>query len=84
MRSISIRDDIEQILGQYAKCIPEILGPHDLNLIEVAFTGVDGIFEILLVEDDDNEVVLGEIILTEDLEAFFDIFDGNETVIDEF
>lgn len=84
MRSIYIREDIEQILGQYAKCIPEILMEYDLTKIEVVFTDVDGIFEIVLVEDEDNEVVLGEIILSEDLEASFDIFPGNVTIIDEF
>ena len=76
MRSISIRDDLEAILAQYARCIPEILMQYDLNQISVVFTEVDGVFDLVLIEDEDNEVVLGEIIVSEDLEASFEIFEG--------
>ena len=84
MRSIYIRDDIETILAQYARCIPEVLSTYDLSKVDVVFTGVDGIFDLVVIEDEDNEVVIGEIILSEDLEASFDIFEDNETVLDEF
>ena len=84
MRSIYIREDIEQILAQYARCIPEVLSTYDLSKVDVVFTGVDGIFDLVVIEDEDNEVVIGEIILSEDLEASFDIFDGNEVILDEF
>ena len=77
MRSIYIRDDIEAILTQYARAIPEIFSEFDISTIEVVFTGVDGIFDLVHVVDDDNEVVLGEIIVSEDLEASFDIFEPN-------
>lgn len=81
MRSINIQEDIEAILTQYARCIPDVFSEFDISQVEVIFTGVDGIFDIVQVVDDDNEVVLGEITLSDTFEAFYDIFDSNELLL---
>ena len=83
MRSISIQQDIEAILTQYARCIPDVFSEFDLNEVEVIFSGVDGIFDLVRVLDDDNEVVLGEVVLNESLEASFEFFEANELLLED-
>ena len=83
MRSINIQQDIEAILTQYARCIPDVFSEFDLNEVEVIFSGVNGIFDLVRVLDDDNEVVLGEVVLNESLEAFFEFFEANELLLED-
>lgn len=83
MRSINIQEDIEAILTQYARCIPDVFSEFDIASVEVVFSGVDGVFDIVSVLDEDNEVVLGEIVVNYDFEAFFDIFDANTLELTE-
>lgn len=79
MRSINIQSDIEAILTQFARCIPDVFQEFDLVTIEAVFTGVDGVFDLVRILDDETELVIGEIVLDEDLVASFDIFEEEVT-----
>jgi len=85
MRSIYILQDIEAVLLQSAIAIPEIFLNYDIDLIELQVDDIDRptCWDIIFVEDEDTEVVLGEITLLEDFEATFDIYADNESIIDE-
>ena len=85
MRSIYILQDIETVLLQSAIAIPEIFLNYDVDRVELQVDDVDrpSYWDIVFVESDDTEIVLGGITLLEDFEATFEIFDDNETIIDE-
>ncbi len=85
MRSINILEDIEVVLFQYALSIPEVFLNYDVAKIELQVDDVDRptCWDIVFVESEDSEVVIGEITLLEDFEATFDIYADNECVIDE-
>ena len=74
MRTLNLQSDIETLLTQFARCIPEVLLEFDLTKVQATFTGVDGVFDLVLVEGDDVETVIGEIVLDENLEAHFEVF----------
>lgn len=77
MRSINIQADIEAVLTQYVRCVPDIFLEFGEN-VEVFYN--DGVFEIVQALDEDNEVVLGEITLDGDLVASFEIFESENEV----
>jgi hypothetical protein len=79
MRSINILDDIVAVLYQSAIAIPEIFLQYDVNRVELQVDDEDRptVFDIVFVESDETEVLLGEITLLEDFTATFDIFEGN-------
>lgn len=77
MRSISIFDDILVVLSQLAVAIPEVYLNYDVTCVEIQFDDCDedrNRFDIVFVESEDTELVIGEIVLSEDFEASFDIF----------
>ena len=74
MRSISIRDDIEQVILQYARSIPEVFMAYDIESIEV-WERSSLVWDLIFVESEETELVIGEITLNSDFEAFFDIFE---------
>lgn len=76
MRIISIRDDVEQAVLQYVRAIPEIFLNYDV--IELVENHVDGLVfaaDIVFVESEDYEVVLGEVRVGTDLMLEVDIFE---------
>jgi hypothetical protein len=83
---MNILEDIEVVLFQSAIAIPEIFLNYDVSKIELHVDDVDrpAVWEIVFVESEDSEVVLGEITLYEDFTAKFDIFDDETGIIDEF
>lgn len=85
MRSINILVDIENMLLEAATAIPEVFLNYDINLIELQVDDVDRptCWDLVFVESEDSEIVIGEITLLEDFEATFDIYADNECVIDE-
>jgi hypothetical protein len=85
MRSIYILQDIETVLLQSAIAIPEVFLNYDVAKIELQVDDVDRptCWDIVFVEDEDSEVVIGEVTLMEDFEASFDIYADNECVLDE-
>ena len=86
MRSINILDDIITVLYQSAIAIPEIFLNYDVSMVELQVDDEDRptVFDIVYVESDETEIVLGEIVLMEDFTAKFDIFDDESGIIDEF
>jgi len=79
MRSISIRDDIENVLRQFAIAIPEVFLNYDIDRVELQIDDYDRptVFDIVFVESDETELVIGEIVLRDDFSASFEIFEAN-------
>ena len=85
MRIISLRDDLEQIVLQYVRAIPEIYMDYDVDSVELVEYHEDGqVFaaDIVFVESDDYEVVLGDIVVGTDLILEVDVYsDENELIL---
>ena len=79
MRSINIFQDIELLLLISAITIPEVFLNYDVAKVELQVDDVDRptVFDIVLVESDETELVIGEIVLSEDFTATFDIFEAD-------
>lgn len=78
MRSISIRDDIEEVIVQLVCAIPEVFLSYDPIYVELVDTTEDGQIysaDIVFVEDEETELVLGEVRLGSDLIAEIEIFE---------
>ena len=84
MRSINILDDIMVVLRQLAIAIPEVFLNYDVSKVELQVDETiydedrkrsrPTVFDIVFVESDETELVIGEIVLSEDFTASFDIF----------
>ncbi len=76
MRSISIRDDIEQVIRQLVIAIPDVYIEYDARLIELQLNPEDtNLWDIVFVESETHEIVLGEVVLLENFEAVITIFE---------
>ncbi len=84
MRAISIRDDIEQVIRELVIAIPEVYLDYDVDLVELVETHNDGnegreatIYsaDIVFVESDETELVIGQALLGTDLVLDVDIFE---------
>ena len=77
MRSINITQDIEEVLRQLVIAIPEVYLDYDINLIELQVDDEDRptVWEIVFVESENTELVLGEVVLMENFEAVIIIFE---------
>jgi hypothetical protein len=77
IRSINITQDIEQILRQLVIAIPEVFLSYDLESIELSVDDDDRptVWDIVVVESDETELVIGEAVLMEDYTAFIEIFE---------
>lgn len=83
MRILSIRDDVEQVILQYVRAIPDIFTVYDIARVELVEYDEDRGFiaqyDIVYVEDDDTELVIGDVQLGTDLILEADIYpDENE------
>jgi hypothetical protein len=78
-RIANIRDDIEQVLRELVCAIPEIYLDYDVDLIELQVDDrqvtIPTAWDIVFVESEDTELVLGEVVLLENFEAEIMIFD---------
>jgi len=76
MRAINIREDIEAVLFQSAIAIPEVFLNYDVTKVELIVDDEDrpAVWDIVFVESEETELVIGEIVLLEDFTATFDIF----------
>ena len=85
MRNISIREDIEVVVLQLVRAIPDVFLNYDVNsvqLVEYHEDGLVGSWDVVFVEDDDYEIVIGEAVLGSDLFVEIDIFsDENELIL---
>ena len=80
MRAINILEDIEVVLRQLAIAIPDIFLNYDVDFVQLVVDDVDRptAWDIVFVESDETELVLGEVVLLEDFTASFDIFEADE------
>ena len=76
MRGINIREDIEAVLFQLAIAIPDVFLNYDVNRVEIQVDDEDrpAVWDIVFVESEETELVIGEIVLLEDFTATFEIF----------
>jgi len=84
MRNICIREDIEVVILQLVRAIPEVFLDYDadrVQLVEYHEDGLVGSWDIVFVENDDYEVVLGEVALGTDLFVDIEIYE-DEKVLD--
>jgi hypothetical protein len=79
MRSISILGDILEVLRQFAISIPEVFLNYDVTKVELQVDDEDRptVFDIVFVESEETELVIGEIVLMEDFTASFEIFEAD-------
>ena len=84
MRIISIRDDVEQAVLQYVRAIPEIFMDYDISrveLVEYHEDGLVGSWDIVFVESDDYEIVLGDVQVGTDLMLEVDIYSEEDELL---
>ena len=85
MRNLSIREDIEVVILQLVRAIPDVFLNYDVNsvqLVEYHEDGLVGSWDVVFVESDDYELVIGEAVLGSDLFVEIDIFsDENELIL---
>lgn len=76
---MNIRDDIETILTQYAQAIPDLFLEYDREAIQVVLGDGDWNdgrlpFDIVLVLSEDEELLVGEMVLDADFALSYEIF----------
>ena len=84
MRNISIREDIEVVVLQLVRAIPDVFLNYDVNsveLVEYHEDGLVGSWDIVFVESDDYEVIIGEAVLGTDLFVEIDIFSDEDELL---
>ena len=77
MRIISIRDDIEQIVLQYVLASPDIYLDYDISRVQLVPHDTDDVCyaaDVVFVESDEIEIVLGDVSLGTDLILEFDVY----------
>lgn len=75
---MNITNDIEQVLTQYARAIPDLYLDFDREAIQVVYSGRDeGLvtFDIVLVLSEDEELLVGEMLLDADFALSYEIFE---------
>lgn len=77
MRSFNITQDIEQVLRELVIAIPDVFLTYDTDLIELVVDDEDRptVWEIVFVESDETELVIGEVTLLENFDAIVEIFE---------
>jgi hypothetical protein len=78
MRTISLKQDIEQVVLQYVRAIPEVFSAYDIAKVElVVQNNYDGLVfdaDIVFVESDETELVIGDLTLGTDLSLDIEIY----------
>ena len=89
MRTISLVPTIMDALFDLATAIPEVYLDFDVDQIELQYREDDEAWDIVFVESDDVEVILGTVYVDDEFNAVFDIFtdenedDDAELLVDE-
>ena len=85
MRIVSLRDDLEQAILQYVRAIPEIYLEFDINSVELLSydddRGFVAQYDIVFVESDETEIVLGDAQVGTDLILEVDIYPSRNDLI---
>lgn len=78
MRIISVRDDFEQVVLQLVKAIPEVYLDYDLDFVQLVEydndRGLVAEYDIVVVESDEYEIVIGDVTVGTDLIVEIDIY----------
>ena len=74
IRNISIRDDIIQIVTQYVRALPDVFTEFDITKVELV-PGEDFVLDIVCVENEDEELLIGEAWVSADFRLFVEIFE---------
>jgi hypothetical protein len=75
MRTFDLADDIIPVLTMTVRAIPDVFLDFDPSVIQVQKTEALGVFDVVAVLDEAEELLIGEIILDDDYVAFIDIFE---------
>lgn len=84
MRNLSIREDIEVVILQLVRAIPDVFLNYDVNSVELVEYHEDGLIysaDIVFVESDDYEIIIGEATLGSDLFVEIDIFSDEDELL---
>lgn len=84
MRNISIREDIEVVILQLVRAIPDVFLNYDVNSVELVPYHEDGLigsWDVVFVESDDYEVIIGEAMLGSDLFVEIDIYSDEDELL---
>ena len=84
MRNLSIREDIEVVILQLVRAIPDVFLNYDVNsveLVEYHEDGLIGSWDVVFVESDDYEVIIGEAVLGSDLFVEIDIYSDEDELV---
>lgn len=85
MRIVSLRDDLEQAILQYVRAIPEIYLEFDINSVELLSydddRGFVAQYDIVFVESDETEIVLGDAQVGTDLILEVDIYSEEDELL---
>ena len=82
MRTVSLVPTIVDALLGMATAIPEIYLDFDVDVIELQYREDDEAWDIVFVESDEVEMILGSVFIDEDFNAVFDIL-SDESLVDE-
>ena len=75
---INITTDIEKLLTSYAQALPDLYLDFDREAIQVVHSGRDeglATFDIVLVLSEDEELLVGEMMLDADFALSYEIFE---------
>lgn len=83
MRAFSICDDLEVVILELVRAIPEVFLDYNTGSVEIVEVyplceGVVAAWDIVFVESDDYEVVIGDVVLNKSLIAVIDIYSDEE------
>ena len=75
IRSINITQDIEQVLLELVRAVPEVFLSYDVIELVVDDEDRPTVWEIVFVESETHELVIGQVTLLENFEAIVEIFE---------
>lgn len=77
MRTFELHDDIEQIILELVRAIPEVYLDFDVAKVQLVEDHEDGLVysaDVVVVLNEDEELVIGEVVLWSDLQLEINIY----------
>lgn len=77
MRTFELHDDIEQIILELVRAIPEVYLDFDVAKVQLVEDHEDGLVysaDVVVVLNEDEELVIGEVVLWSDLRLEINIY----------
>lgn len=77
MRTFELHDDIEQIILELVRAIPEVYLDFDVAKVQLVEDHGDGLVysaDVVVVLNEDEELVIGEVVLWSDLQLEINIY----------